>query len=227
MAGIYWDILNELATVGQVSLPARVPAPGSPDSTTKTLVNRRKRTHSVYGVDDEDAPRTRTHVFETPVAPAASDPRALPATHFVESETESFAWVGALDVLPMYGADLGRLPVFPAYPAPVDAPYPPVLEPRKQYDSPWASMPRFPRPASLTIATAVERQQYQSATTSGSGSGSAASQDEGGIPLSPEDIRSMIDNDAMAMWANAPTSLGCVLVLHDLWFRADINCQGG
>jgi hypothetical protein len=225
MAGIYWDILNELATVGQVSLPARVPAP---DSTTKTLVNRRKRTHSVYGVDDEDAPRTRTHVLETPVAPAVSDPRALPATHFVEAETESFAWVGALDALPMYGADLGRA-VFPAYLAPplenVDAPYLPVSEPRGQYDSPWASVPRFPPPPSLTIATAVGRQQYQSAATSGSGS--AASQDEGGTPLSSEDMRSMIENDAMAMWANAPTSLGCVSVLHDLWFRANINCQGG
>jgi hypothetical protein len=94
---MFWDILNELATVGQVPLPAS-------GASVMPTVNQRKRSHSVYDDsehDDIEVQLTPTHTMEASVAPVVADLEV----------PEAFAWVGALDALqlPMYGAELGRL----------------------------------------------------------------------------------------------------------------------
>jgi hypothetical protein len=202
MAGLFWDIINELATVGHVPLPAGAP-PAETASTTEPTppVNHHKRAHS--GTDD--ARFTRVH---EPPAAVWSEPLTLPPD-FTDAP---FAWLGASEqagALPMYSSDLGRLPV---YPHPDLTPYGGWSQQAVQYPpSPhWAGLPNFPP------STSMAPQQYHPARGAAQGG------------TSPEDILSMIDNDAIAMWANAPTSLGCVtscLMVSELTSRLNIQSR--
>ncbi|KAF8187612.1 fungal-specific transcription factor domain-containing protein [Mycena galopus ATCC 62051] len=102
MAGIYWDIINELASVGQVSLPMRTPAAEA------TIVSQRKRPHP-----ESDHDVRRVDALE--MLEASVGPLALP----LGFEDADFMWSGALDetsTLPVYGADFARLPPSPAQP---------------------------------------------------------------------------------------------------------------
>ncbi|KAJ6459065.1 fungal-specific transcription factor domain-containing protein [Mycena sanguinolenta] len=173
-AGIFWDMLNELASVGQVPLPAS-PPPAEP-----TATNQRKRAHPEH--DDDDAPLTQ----EPETTVESADPLALP----IGFQDVSFQWSGALDaeggsasVLPMYGEDLGRLPLFP--PPPDYAFHPPVPPLGVEFPD-WTKLPA------------------PSLFPSSSSSSTGVTQGE----ISAEDVLSMIDNDVMALWSNAPTSLG-------------------
>ncbi|KAF8213001.1 fungal-specific transcription factor domain-containing protein [Mycena galopus ATCC 62051] len=107
MAGAYWDILNALANVGQVPLPSSTPADSAAPLGDTTVVNHRKRAHAEH----EDV--RAASALETPAA-VSVDALSLP----VGFEDAPFLWSGALEQqhesLPMYGADLGRLPVFAA-----------------------------------------------------------------------------------------------------------------
>ncbi|KAF7351484.1 Zn(2)-C6 fungal-type domain-containing protein [Mycena sanguinolenta] len=176
-AGIFWDMLNELASVGQVPLAASTPV-AEPAATTTP--NQRKRAHP--GHDDDDAPPAQ----ELETTFESADPLGLP----IGFEDTSFQWLGALDavdgMLPMSGEDLGRLPLFP--PPPDYTFHAPVPPQGVEYPD-WTklSMPAF----------------YPSSSSAAS-SATAVTQDG----MSAEDVFSMIDNDVMAMWSNAPTSLG-------------------
>ncbi|KAJ6452657.1 hypothetical protein C8R45DRAFT_1040489, partial [Mycena sanguinolenta] len=180
MAGIFWDTLNELVSVGQDPLPTSTP---DVESTATTTANQRKRAHP--GEDDEDVHLTRD--FQTTIEPA--NPLTLPT---VLDET-SFQWLGALDagggnenVLPMYGEDLGRLPMFP--PPPGYAFNPPVPPDGVEYPD-WTKLPRAPVFPSFS--------SYASSTTGLS---------QGG--MSTEHVFNRFNNDVMAMWSNAPTTFG-------------------
>ncbi|KAJ6550162.1 fungal-specific transcription factor domain-containing protein [Mycena capillaripes] len=184
MAGLFWDILNELATVGQVPLPARTPAipetPASQHGTSTPPANRHKRAHS------GGAEGHYTRALEPPEGVWAADPLA-PPTNF---DGAQFAWLGAQQqgsALPMYSADLERLPVYPQ----ASASYTTAPHTAAQYRSAggWAALPNF------MPSTSAAPQQYDATGVDAALGGT-----------STEDILSMDDNDAIAMWANAPTS---------------------
>ncbi|KAF8198781.1 fungal-specific transcription factor domain-containing protein [Mycena galopus ATCC 62051] len=176
MAGLFGDLLEELANMSQVPLPASTStsaaksSDGAAPPPVPTPVNQRKRAHTGY-----DDVRIDTQELETPYH------LALP-TGFEDTPHE---WLGAMEgrnTLPMYGSDLGRLPVFPP---PADYAFQaPALPEGMQYPD-WAKAFDFP-PSNSTIFTSEAFTQ-------------------GG--MSTEDVLSMIDNDAMAMWANAPITL--------------------
>ncbi|KAJ7864940.1 fungal-specific transcription factor domain-containing protein [Mycena leptocephala] len=187
MAGVLWDVLSELASVGQVPLPTRMPAAAPaenshsmtpPTAPLAETVNHRKRAHS----GDHSSPETQD--LEPPMGVWA-DPLALPPG-FVDAP---FAWLGATEqgsTLPLYGTDLGRLPIFPS---PEVSPYAEGSQVGAEFSG-WVE--------SLNL---------------GPSTSSAAAQSDplGGVEqgwMSAEDILSTIDNDAIAKWANAPTNIG-------------------
>ncbi|KAJ7456061.1 fungal-specific transcription factor domain-containing protein [Mycena latifolia] len=168
MAGLFWDVLNELASVGAPSPPpAPAPAPVPP---RPAPANAHKRAHS-----EADRGRYRSTQMQTPDVWADS------------FDADAFAWVGAPQQgqgqaqLPMYSADLGRLPIY----APAQA------EPNSQwpaYGAPahpgWTDPAQFGAP--FDPGTSV------GADWIGTGAG-------------------VLENDdALAMWANAPAGLGAV-----------------
>ncbi|KAJ6449377.1 fungal-specific transcription factor domain-containing protein [Mycena sanguinolenta] len=180
MAGIFLDTLNELASVGQVPLPTSMPAVKSSATTT---ANQRKRAHPEE--DDDHAPPTQ----DPQMTVDPGNPSTLPTAF----DDTLFQWLGALDasggsenVLPMYGEDLGRLPMFPP---PPDYAFNPPSPPLGVEYPDWTKLP-VPAffPASST---------FGSSTTAFSQGGTSA-----------EDVSSMIDNDVIAMWSNAPTAFG-------------------
>ncbi|KAF7358847.1 Zn(2)-C6 fungal-type domain-containing protein [Mycena sanguinolenta] len=83
-------------------------------------------------------------------------------------------------------SDLGRLPLFP--PPPDYAFHPPVPPLGVEYPD-WAQLPM---------------PSFFPSSSSAASSANALTQDG----MSPEDVFSMIGNDAMTMWSNAPTGLG-------------------
>ncbi|KAF8162154.1 fungal-specific transcription factor domain-containing protein, partial [Mycena galopus ATCC 62051] len=106
---------------------------------------------------------------------------ALP-TGFEDTQHE---WLGAMGQtpLPMYASDLGRLPVFPP---PADYAFQPPPLPEGVAYPDWAKS--FDFPPSTSTSTSFTSGLTQSG-------------------MSAEDVLSMIDSDAIAMWANAPITL--------------------
>ncbi|KAF7348956.1 Zn(2)-C6 fungal-type domain-containing protein [Mycena venus] len=202
MAGLFYDILNELASIGQVSLPARPHVAPTTDSPTRPAANQRKRAHSGY----DEARYTHSSPLEleleTPVVSQAADPGlVLPA----DFEEIPFAWLGAMEsgasALPMYAEELSRLPVFP----------PPPVPPFQH------TMQQYPSMSTSTAGWAPNSSVHTSSSGPGSGltqkyqfTGPPGTEQQGGLGtgISAEDVLSMIDNDAMAMWTNAPAGLG-------------------
>ncbi|KAJ7032357.1 fungal-specific transcription factor domain-containing protein [Mycena alexandri] len=183
MAGLFWDILNELATVGHVPLPTHTSQTTTLNPSTSVPpppVNQHKRAHS----GEHAAPFTR--LLEPPTAMGWADPLAQQ----LALEEGPFTWLGAPkegSALPMYGADLGRVQPQCAF-----TPYVNTSRPStKQLGRPeWAELPNFMSSSS----TAEVSQQYPVVAS--------------GDHRSEEDILSLMDNDTIAMWADAPTSLG-------------------
>ncbi|KAJ7176196.1 fungal-specific transcription factor domain-containing protein [Mycena crocata] len=134
MAGLFWDILNELAGVApapQVSPVAPVMPSTVFDPTPVETVNHLKRTHA-----DSETVYQPAHVQEQePPLFAAPVPTAAAWTTF--NNVGHFAWVGTdaqAGSLPMYSTDLGRLPT-----------YPPPFAGANAYVTPaaWAAVPGF------------------------------------------------------------------------------------
>ncbi|KAJ6609592.1 fungal-specific transcription factor domain-containing protein [Mycena sp. CBHHK59/15] len=180
MAGLYWDILNELASVGQVPLTQH-PSPSSSESPPERPNN--KRTNDAHD---------RRYTVETPFEQSSpwSD-RQLQATF-----DDLFAWVGATEPqsLPMYSTDLGRLPVFMQAPTTGEPQSVPADTGWYPDQAPQAQLPMVP---------------VSTAGTSSGGDDPFPVPHPTDVPAtSLEDITSMIHNDVMAMWANAPTGLG-------------------
>ncbi|KAJ7120003.1 fungal-specific transcription factor domain-containing protein [Mycena filopes] len=186
MAGLFWDILNELANVGRVPLP--VPADPStsvlPPPPPHPLVNQHKR--SRQPADADDTARFTTRTFDPPTA-GWVDPIAQQIGLFGD---EAFSWLGASEgessALPMYSGDLGRVRPYPASPPRIG------LSGRPE----WAELPGF----DYVAAGAGLRGLQQQSSSVGSESSASA-----------EDVLTrMMDNEAAAvsMWSNAPTSLG-------------------
>ncbi|KAJ7450938.1 fungal-specific transcription factor domain-containing protein [Mycena galericulata] len=192
-AGLFWDILHELANVGQVPLPTPSP-PGQsqmPESEATDIAKSAPKRRREHDEGNGDGPRyTESHepLFQYTGA-GASDPFA-----FADAP---FAWVGAppASTLPMYSTDLGRLPIYDSSSHGRPGGEPPT---------PQGQSTQYPSQPDWTVPGFVASGSSQSAFDP------LASVVQGGT--SAEDIFSMIDNDAMAMWVNAPTSLGCVWI---------------
>ncbi|KAJ7779436.1 fungal-specific transcription factor domain-containing protein [Mycena maculata] len=183
MAGMFWDILSELANVGHVTLPLATPSPpalNSTDVTPAAPTNPHKRGHESDGADDTRYMQVQAQL------PSFQDAGALDAF----DNSTPFAWVGAPQqyALPMYSEDLGRLPVYPQSDFVSYATQPPAQGSRYPMQ-PWAELPNFASATSGVFAPAPAADALD-------------------LGPSAEDIRSMIDNDAITMWANAPMSLG-------------------
>ncbi|KAJ7023104.1 fungal-specific transcription factor domain-containing protein [Mycena alexandri] len=183
MAGLFWDILNELATIGHVPLPTHTSQSTTLSPSTSVPpppVNQHKRAHS----GEHAAPFTR--LLESPTAMGWADPLAQQ----LGLEEGPFTWLGTPkegSALPMYGADLVRVQPQSAF-----TPYVNTSRPStKQLGRPeWAELPNFMSSSSTTGVS----QQYPVVAS--------------GDHRSEEDILSLMDNDTIAMWADAPTTLG-------------------
>ncbi|KAJ7107962.1 hypothetical protein C8R44DRAFT_885343 [Mycena epipterygia] len=126
--GLYWDIPNELASVGHVPLPAPPSAALHPNPTPISAhpLPERKRAHEP---DAEEVRYTRVQEVEYDAHTHAHTPWMDPmqpvhdVLHYQQRQQrrhsgfDDFQWVGAPQqeqgpALPMYTADLGRLPVY-------------------------------------------------------------------------------------------------------------------
>jgi hypothetical protein len=187
MAGLSWDILNELANVGQVPLLARSSGLGS-DSTTPTPANDRKRV--LHGEHGEYGDACHTYTMEAPVASGSGINPMQPPGAF--DDAASFAWLGALEpgnALPMYGADLGHLSVFPppSYPSMSSQSFP----------YPRTTAGWTPRPDTLPPILTPAQSHFGGASP-------------GRMHAENVNVEDFIDSNVMAMWSNAPMSFGCV-----------------
>ncbi|KAJ6556980.1 fungal-specific transcription factor domain-containing protein [Mycena vulgaris] len=172
MAGLSWDILNELASVGSVPLPPHPPPARERVPNPNTNKNKRRASEA------DDGGRY-TSVEEPVFAPWMSiDPMAGAG-----AGGAPFSWVGSAPALPMYTADLGRAPVYPPDPFQAYA-----MGSQVPLQPAWAETPNYGASSSTSVP-------FDPLGTAGT---------------SAEDIMSMIDNDALAMWANAPMSLGAI-----------------
>lgn len=184
MAGLFWDILNELATVGHVALPARTSqtttlSPSTSAPPPPPPANQHKRAHS-----GEHA-GSFIRFLEPPTATGWVDP----LVQQLGLEEGPFAWLGTskeASALPMYSADLGRV-------------HPQAARPSTS-TRPLADLPNF----MASSSTAGVLQQYP-VVAGGDHTSTNTS--------TSQDSLRLMDNDTIAMWADAPTSLGWVLSL--------------
>ncbi|KAJ7612022.1 fungal-specific transcription factor domain-containing protein [Mycena polygramma] len=203
MAGLFWDILNELANVGQVPLP--VPTSQPENETPHRNTNTHKRAHSGSVSGSGDRQYSDVEVWPDPV-------------DALDSVAGPFAWVGAghehgapgttAGMLPMYSGDLGRLPVYPQFDfnfaaaAAAHARAAPEAGGSQQgMQFPHLNLNPHPNPHPTTTGWAAMPMPLPDFTTG------TVPQSEYHPPASTEDILSMLDNDAIAMWENVPTSL--------------------
>ncbi|KAK7027746.1 Zn(2)-C6 fungal-type domain-containing protein [Favolaschia claudopus] len=243
MAGIFWDILNELANVGEIPLPA-IPATRAAHPT-----NTRKRTLEIdsddgNGNDTPDANAGADIIMrqqQSGINATTVDPDALlllrQDTH---PQDDEFAWLGALNPdaaymasLPMYGADLGRVPVFPPPPepewilpanstnsiptagpnphpnsTPTPTPIPAAAmqgtqAPAAQQPNAFTWWPSFQPIQPLDANVSHQQQEEQYLSTPHPPSQAGSAQGQ-----TAEDVLKLFENDAMALLKNAPTGLG-------------------
>ncbi|KAJ7085250.1 fungal-specific transcription factor domain-containing protein [Mycena epipterygia] len=216
MAGLYWDILNELASVGHVPLPAPPPSVAQnpiPTPTPHPPIPERTHGKRVHEPDTDGAGYTRVQDVEYDGQAHAHAPRMepiLPADDLryhhrhqqqhQRSGFEDFQWTGAPQqqqgpALPMYTADLGRLPVYQQQQQPGFSSYAGRPGPR-----PSQPLARYPDPAGWADFPPAGQAFHPPQPVGDPGDTSTGT--------STEDFFSMIDHDALAMWANAPMSLG-------------------
>ncbi|KAJ7230910.1 fungal-specific transcription factor domain-containing protein [Mycena haematopus] len=189
MAGVQWDILNALASFGHVPLPSgtTTTAPHA-DSAVPPIVHRRKRVHTHVGYEEEV--RDTAPLDDTPTA----------SRDLLDLDEAPFLWTGALDQaqghaflpLPTSGVDLGRLPV--SFPPPPNYAFRPSVLP--YHGAHYPSTVGLALESSCTSAIPQQHPMPQVVLQSGVGVANA------------DVLTSKIDNDAMAMWMNAPTTLG-------------------
>ncbi|KAJ7230906.1 fungal-specific transcription factor domain-containing protein [Mycena haematopus] len=169
-AGVHWDILNELASVGHVPLP--LPTTATARATDSAAPPTATTRHAGY----EEVRASNT----LDIAVASGDLLGL--------EEAPFLWTSALDPLPTFGADLGQLPplnyAFGVPVLPHGAHYPSTLG--------WAAESTSGTPQHHPTTGVVLQNGV-----------SAADAD-----VTTDVTTNMTDTDVMAMWMNAPTTLG-------------------
>ncbi|KAF7353488.1 Zn(2)-C6 fungal-type domain-containing protein [Mycena sanguinolenta] len=189
-AGVFYDILHELATIGQLPLPKDVTPPDS------ALSNPNKRARE--NDDKVQVPPT--------CAPAVSHPPTGNIYHPMHSDSASavntLPIAHQFDPLPTYTTDLGKLPVFHQSP----------LCPSESMSSwyPTQSATPFGRPDFATGvplpdegADRVLNMDHLFASDVGIAGASNYSLAANGM-----------NSDVQAMWANAPTNFEYVVLLH-------------
>ncbi|KAJ6489950.1 fungal-specific transcription factor domain-containing protein [Mycena sanguinolenta] len=178
MAGLFGDIFKELATIEQVPHLTNVPAITRSDSVHLSTPATTANQRK-RRYSGSSNDASHTKALEAPLDSAS--PFALPP----DLNDTSFLWLGALNqvgTLPKDVTDLNQLPDFP----------PPsnytFRSPIPQQDA------EYPTPAAWTSL-----QAFLPLTSHG-----LAAQTR----MSEQDALSIMNDDAIAMWANAPTTLG-------------------
>ncbi|KAJ7476649.1 fungal-specific transcription factor domain-containing protein [Mycena latifolia] len=190
--GLFWDLLYELASIGQLPLPQTTPSPPAPAPTERTTTtNTHKRAR-------EDDAELQPHTQPPPAAVAHYPPYAdtyaapAPAPSFPAQPAVGAPQQHLFNALPTYTADLGRLPVFHPY-----------AESSSWYPAQTSAAPLgYPDFAVGNANAGVFG--TESTFASGSGGGEyAAAPDFALAGMVPGGDG--LSSDTMAMWANAPT----------------------
>ncbi|KAJ7482632.1 fungal-specific transcription factor domain-containing protein [Mycena latifolia] len=192
--GLFWDLLSELAAIGQLPLPRPTPsAPASEPAPPAVTTNAKKRARNDNAAEHPRAP-TAAVVRYPPYADAyaASGP-----TPFLPGQSPFGA-------LPTYTADLGRLSVFHPY-AESSSWYPAQTSSAPLGAPDFAVTNAHPHAGGFEISTTDAA--FKSGAGAGQGEGYAPGADNGFAGaeawegINGEGMRS----DMRAMWANAPT----------------------
>ncbi|KAJ7676702.1 hypothetical protein DFH06DRAFT_612830 [Mycena polygramma] len=113
-AGLYYDLLSELATIGQVPLPKEPsrPTPSAATGTNNTQSQKRAREEDDVGRYGAAMP-VQHPPYANAFQPAPSTSQSQTAQPFYPAGETAWEFAVAASLgLPMYGGDLGRLPVF-------------------------------------------------------------------------------------------------------------------
>ncbi|KAJ6553299.1 fungal-specific transcription factor domain-containing protein [Mycena capillaripes] len=188
-AGLYFDLLSEIATINQLPLPK---APSQPATSAPSNAHKRAR-------EDDDAmkypraaaplvqypPYANTHHSAYPPHPTATSAPAVNATQTVQYTP-----------LPTYTSDLGRLPVFHQQAPPL------VASTSSWYPTQSATPLAYP---DFAVVVAPPNDGTQNMANVSDGGPLFA---PNGASFSGPNFGAAgdgMDNDIMAMWANAPT----------------------
>ncbi|KAF7345328.1 Zn(2)-C6 fungal-type domain-containing protein [Mycena sanguinolenta] len=182
LAGLLGDIFKELASVEHIPHPTSAPTTARSDSANPSTVTPALTTTANQRKrthSESGNDACRTKALEAPLK--AAGPLALP----IDFDDASFLWLGALNqggTFQKYVADLDRLPDFP--PPPNYAFRSPIPQQDVEYPTPvaWSNLQNG---FALT------------STETGPQTG-----------MGEQDTLGIMNNDAIAMWANAPTTLG-------------------
>ncbi|KAJ7080234.1 fungal-specific transcription factor domain-containing protein [Mycena epipterygia] len=185
-AGVFWDLLYELAVLNQLPLPTQ---PSPPAPTPAPAGN--KRTREEDAVPHSHAPAALAHFPPYRDTYPTTAPTSTPVFHPTPPKTTpQFA------PLPTYTADLGRLPVFHQY---AQSSAGSSWYPAQTSDAPLG-YPDF------AAGTAFAAGNFANAFNSElSAFAPAGGYTEGSADFSSE--AHGINSDAMAMWATAPTGI--------------------
>ncbi|KAH9847217.1 fungal-specific transcription factor domain-containing protein [Lenzites betulinus] len=177
-AGRLWDILYELASVGDLPLPQASPAPNhkrerdsdSPMSSTgpaapSILPTGPERTMAGSRRVSKDAPSLASATFAQPLSsqsqsksqskastPATSDNEKAPAG--LSAAGKAGGGDGAFFALPVHTEELGRLPLHPGF----STSYPPEWPPAASTATQQQQQPMTPMPSSSSAAQAPSHQ---------------------------------------------------------------------
>ncbi|KAJ7079406.1 fungal-specific transcription factor domain-containing protein [Mycena belliarum] len=205
--GLFWDLLYELAAIGQFPLPGASASPPTPAPGSSTNAAQQQQPQAKHNANTHKRAREEfltSAVRTTAVAryPPSGDryeyPPAAPASTSTPAST----------ALPTYTADLGRLPVFHPHP---------YAERSSWYPAQTSSAPLgYP---DFTVGSAGVGVDPHGGTSTGDdlafGAGYALPPDlDFGARARAADAEALgLSSDAMAMWANAPTGFEYVVDL--------------
>ncbi|KAJ7225062.1 fungal-specific transcription factor domain-containing protein [Mycena haematopus] len=200
-AGLFYDLLCELATIGQLPLPKDVAPPSTSTSGTSNP-NKRAREEDR---DQAQAPRTApvqhpptNNVYHPTMHP---NPNPTPTSAPPPAQSAYQFGFGLGDPLPTYTADLGKLPVFHSHQLRASA--------TESTSSWYPAQPAAPlgRP-NFAVGIGVGGGGGGSVPNGQGDNDTAINADsfnvDGAVFASTSDTHA--DADVMAMWANAPTS---------------------
>ncbi|KAJ6498264.1 fungal-specific transcription factor domain-containing protein [Mycena vulgaris] len=184
--GLFWDLLYELAVIGELPLPNRS-SPPTPAEAPWSSGNKRGREDNAKEYQHAGAAVTHHPPYADTYHPtSAPAPAPAPATAPAPTFRQAPPQVQQFAVLPTYTADLGRLPVFHPY-AESSSWYP------TQTSTTPLGYPDF-AVANPNDNAAGSYDTQPSAFMSGGGYGADFGVGAGAM-----------SSDAMAIWANAPT----------------------
>ncbi|KAJ6475995.1 fungal-specific transcription factor domain-containing protein [Mycena vitilis] len=205
-AGLYYDLLSELATIGQVPLPKEPSRPAP--STNNTQSQKRAREEDDVGrygavMPVQHPPYDNTFQPAPSTVPPESQSQTAQSLSPPANDTGWMFGVSAALGLPMYGGDLGRLPVFH------QSQNTDLISQPAASASCWQSLgfPDFTVPVAAGADTTDSMANafntfgadglgvFGGAESNGNSSGFAPGQGAGADGMG---------SDTMAMWANAP-----------------------